>query len=279
MSNFTASATTVNSLNKETLGNKIRKCQRKDQYTRIFNQPINDINISAEALALLVYLMSKPDDWDVQVGDIKNRFNFGRDKIRKIFNELSELGYVKRCQNHVNGRLTHTTTYVSDEPIYINFEHPNINEFDELQGPENQCAENQSPEKTSLSKEIGKQKKEKQKTPIVPLKGDVRVIEVFEYWQIVMNHPKANLCDKRTRIIKKALKDYSLEDLKKAIDGCKLDPWHMGIGNKGKKNDEISLICRDSIHIEKFIESADKPKPKSLMTPIEQMQEMSRGAI
>ncbi|BCA93797.1 hypothetical protein TUM19329_01580 [Legionella antarctica] len=82
--------------------------------------------------------------------------------------------------------------------------------------------------------------------------------ELFIYWQTVMNHPRAIFDAKRQRKVAQALKlGYSLEDLKKAIDGCSKTPYNMGQNNSGQVYDDISLIFRDADHIERFMNNAN----------------------
>ncbi|HAT1820081.1 TPA: hypothetical protein I8Z14_000564 [Legionella pneumophila] len=81
---------------------------------------------------------------------------------------------------------------------------------------------------------------------------------IFYHWQDVMNHPKAKLDDKRKRTIQKALKNYSVEEIKLAIDGCANTPYNMGENDKDQRYDDIGLILRDADHIERFINNADK---------------------
>lgn len=83
--------------------------------------------------------------------------------------------------------------------------------------------------------------------------------QLFKYWQRVMNHPRAVLDGKRQRVIAKALKFYSFEDLKKAIDGCNNTPYNMGKNDSRQIYDDITLIFRDAEHIERFIVNSDKP--------------------
>lgn len=81
------------------------------------------------------------------------------------------------------------------------------------------------------------------------------VLEVFSYWQSRLNHPKSKLTPERQKKIKARLKDYTLEDIKQAIDGCASSPFHMGQspGSDGTIHDDIELICRDGKHVEMFI--------------------------
>ncbi|GGI86591.1 hypothetical protein [Legionella impletisoli] len=72
-----------------------------------------------------------------------------------------------------------------------------------------------------------------------------------------MKHPRAKLDKKRQNIIKQALNlGYSTNELKQAIDGCANTPYNMGINNNNQIFDEISLILRDSAHIERFINNS-----------------------
>ena len=77
---------------------------------------------------------------------------------------------------------------------------------------------------------------------------------VFKYWQQRLNHPRAKLDRKRQRAIAARLKDgYSIDDLKRAIDGCRASPWHQGQNDKRRTFDDIELICRDAAHVEQFM--------------------------
>ncbi|WP_131779195.1 hypothetical protein [Legionella bozemanae] len=82
---------------------------------------------------------------------------------------------------------------------------------------------------------------------------------IFEHWQKTMNYPRAKLDGKRQRIIIKALKlGYSIDDLKKAIDGCAKTPFNMRENDRRQVYDDISLILRDAEHIERFMSNADE---------------------
>ena len=91
------------------------------------------------------------------------------------------------------------------------------------------------------------------------------VHELFEYWKTVMGHKRARLDLKRRRLIKDRINDgYTFEDLMLAIEGCYLDPWNMGEDprSNGQRYDDISLICRDAEHIDKFIKRAEKAQER-----------------
>jgi len=79
--------------------------------------------------------------------------------------------------------------------------------------------------------------------------------ELFNYWFEKMNRKRIVLDDKRKRIIRGSLKNFSLADLKLAVDGCALSDYHMGRqpGHPQKHNDITSNICKDASHVEMFI--------------------------
>ncbi len=84
------------------------------------------------------------------------------------------------------------------------------------------------------------------------------IVEVFEFW---VSHFGKNagtkLTPERGRHILDRLRPpviYSVDDIKEAIQGCKLSPYHNGKSGEtgGKVYDDIELICRDSTKLEKF---------------------------
>jgi hypothetical protein len=83
---------------------------------------------------------------------------------------------------------------------------------------------------------------------------DTEIEEVFTYWARIMSKRNPKLDAKRRKTIGFALKNYSLQQLKQAIDGCAKSSYHMGNNDQKKRYDGIDLIFRDAEHIEKFIE-------------------------
>lgn len=97
-------------------------------------------------------------------------------------------------------------------------------------------------------------------SPAKPRSVDI----VFDHWQSVMGSPRSKLDAKREKVIKSALKaGYSTDDLCKAIDGCALSPFHMGLNDQRTKYNGIDLILRNADQIDKFVALADAPPPAS----------------
>lgn len=80
----------------------IIRAARKAQFYNLPTTIVDDDRLSWEARGLLVYLLSKPDKWTVQVRDLINRTknaigkSAGKDKVYSIINELRAAGYIYR---------------------------------------------------------------------------------------------------------------------------------------------------------------------------------------
>ena len=88
------------------------------------------------------------------------------------------------------------------------------------------------------------------------------ITDVFDYWKLVMSSQRSKLDSKRKKLINDRLKTYSVDDLKTAIHGCSVSPFHMGENDRGVKYNSIELILRDSSKIDQFIGYSESP-PKA----------------
>lgn len=84
------------------------------------------------------------------------------------------------------------------------------------------------------------------------------VNEVYTHWQKVMGKQRSKLDNNRRGLIERALKNYSVDDLKQAIDGCAASPFHMGQNRDKKKYNGLELILRNSEKIEGFRDNCGK---------------------
>ncbi len=93
-----------------------------------------------------------------------------------------------------------------------------------------------------------------------------QVDEIFDFWRTTLGHERSLLDSKRRKLIESRLKDgYSESDLKAAIVGCSLSPFHMGQNENGRRYDGIDLIFRDGAKLDQFIQfSTNPPKPQQL---------------
>lgn len=67
-------------------------------YFSMSRNTAQDRSLSWEARGVLAYLLSKPSDWQIIIADLKQ--NCGRDKVRKILDELKTAHYLLITQGH-----------------------------------------------------------------------------------------------------------------------------------------------------------------------------------
>ena len=78
------------------MAGKILRTKKENNFVQIDKRILNDRELSWQAKGLHTYLMSLPDNWVVNVSDLKNRSTNGRDSTGAIINELITAGYVTR---------------------------------------------------------------------------------------------------------------------------------------------------------------------------------------
>jgi hypothetical protein len=89
-------------------------------------------------------------------------------------------------------------------------------------------------------------------------KSDIRL--VFDRWLLETKRTGATrLSDKRTRLIRNALRDYGLQDILDAVTGWRYSPYHCGENQQGAVYNDIELLLRDAARIEKFRDLARNP--------------------
>ena len=99
--------------------------------------------------------------------------------------------------------------------------------------------------------------------PVERSRSTEGVETVFRHWQSVHSHPTAKLDDKRRRVIRTALSNYTADELCEAISGYRNSPHHMGQNDRNTVYDSIELLLRDASHIDAGLKFARDP-PRSL---------------
>jgi len=84
---------------------------RNNPYFQMNRVAVQDERLSYKAVGLLVYLLSKPDDWRTIVNDLVNRHTDGKDSVRAGLNELIECGYIIRQQPREESGTFRTVEY------------------------------------------------------------------------------------------------------------------------------------------------------------------------
>jgi hypothetical protein len=101
---------------------RVRRGRQNANYTAISNRLIDHPSLSPEARIALIYLLSKPTDWQLQITDLRRVLGTadkpcGRNKTYEVLKELKSSSYVLAFEETHNGRFFRLTYYVFDEPL------------------------------------------------------------------------------------------------------------------------------------------------------------------
>ena len=97
----------------------ILKKKVKNNYTRISNDFLQDDSISFEARGLGASLLSRPEDWEINISALMAEGSIGRDKVNKIIQELIKAGYMYKSQSRTSGKFSRNVLFISDEKDYL----------------------------------------------------------------------------------------------------------------------------------------------------------------
>ena len=131
----------------------IVRTKREHNYTIVSNKVYDKNQLSWQAMGLLGYLLTKPDNWQVVVSELVNATKntkkpTGREGVYNIINELKEKGFISVVKNS-DGSTDYT---VYDEPVQ-QLNHENPNQAEPNQGKPNQGKPNQA-EPTLINTDI-----------------------------------------------------------------------------------------------------------------------------
>ena len=85
----------------------VRTASPARNFTIVSNDVINDSRLSLEARGLLLWLLSKPENWQTNSDLLAAQHDVGRDRIRRVLRQLAEVGYMKlETLRDESGRIT-----------------------------------------------------------------------------------------------------------------------------------------------------------------------------
>ena len=105
---------------------RVHKDLDADPFARIDKIPINDPTISYKAKGILVYVLSKPDGWEINITDLSNHAVDAERSIRSGIQELLTMKYSQRV------KVVHPETKRIKKWIYLFYERPYDGDTKEL---------------------------------------------------------------------------------------------------------------------------------------------------
>ena len=91
--------------------NKIRS-GRKKGFVVLFRSAAQDERLSLEARGLFALMVSLPENWSYTVAGLAKKAGCGREKARRLLQELQTVGYLVREQSHDGGGKFSGSVYV-----------------------------------------------------------------------------------------------------------------------------------------------------------------------
>jgi hypothetical protein len=95
--------------------NIIRVDKTKNPFAQIDRRIFENENLSWKAKGLLAYLLSRPDDWRVIMGDLVKRSTDGADAVRTALGELQKAGHARLEQLRGEGGVLAGTRWIISE--------------------------------------------------------------------------------------------------------------------------------------------------------------------
>ena len=94
--------------------------KRKDRFLVVDNKIIEDKRLSFKARGLLIYMLSKPDDWKFWTSElVKRSAKDGISSIRTALKELEGAGYLTRKRERSSkGTFTSQDWILTDKPAF-----------------------------------------------------------------------------------------------------------------------------------------------------------------
>lgn len=145
--------------------NTIQRCphDKENPYSQINRDLIRDQSISPECRWLIIYLLSNKSGWKISLKQIQEHVkpHMGRDRVRKMFNEAIEAGYILREDySHVLRREDGSYKGVFRRVRYFISEQPKFKKClprSDFQRAENPGAENLTDKEIALEKKEHKE--------------------------------------------------------------------------------------------------------------------------
>lgn len=100
----------------------IVRTRKNQRYTVINNTVLEDERLSWRARGIAAYLLSKPDDWEINSDYLWKQGTEGRDAVRSAMKELEECGYLVREKRRNEDGTFNTVVTLIEEPLPDNLQ-------------------------------------------------------------------------------------------------------------------------------------------------------------
>ena len=117
---------------------------KKENFTSIHNKLINDSRISLKAKGIMLYMLSKPENWKYNPKEIAKNSKDGLDSVYSGIKELIEAGYISRTR-HSDGTV--------DYFVFEDIEENDIVDFSKKENPNRENPNRENPNRENPNRE------------------------------------------------------------------------------------------------------------------------------
>lgn len=242
--------------------------KHKANFSQFPNELILDRTISPRAFKIMCYLLSVPDNWEVNNTDVCKKLGISQEMISKYWKELITRGWITRySRSRINGKYANYEYHINDAPSTITTgdlqDLENTSELKRQGGEITPLTNTQSSNNTHSNNNtnIIKEKINKKETNIQ---------EVIDYYNQV--------CNKKVRgdelvisDINKLLTKYTLDEIKLVIDYISTNQWHIE-----HEQATLTAMMRPTLFFEKLEKALlRKDKPIINNKPINNVKTMA----
>jgi hypothetical protein len=261
----------------------IYRVEKNQNYSVISNAMAHDARLSFAARGLLTYLLTLPDNWTINTEHLIKQSPLRRDGVKKLLRELESFKYLRRERARAeHGRMGAILITIFESPDLNGSEITSISqtistsdgfsvdgrpqaESPATAPPQTALPSLVKPQLLNTNQKTNTNRATNTKETCMSTSNggfDSAIKQVFQYWQQIMNKPDAILDDRRKYFITARLKEgRTFPDFGRAIRGCRASSYHRGDNDSGTVFDDISLICKDAEHFERFMETVDYSEP------------------
>lgn len=204
---------------------------KENPYVQLHKKLVYDNSLSFKAKGILVYLLSRPDDWKVYENEIVKHSKDGKDSVSNGIKELIKAGYISRSERRTDGG--------------------------KFGGYEYDVFEQPSPERIIRDGKTEAEKPFTEKPPLVindSTKNDLT--NAFEQFWII--YPRKIDKKKAYKSFKTAIKDHPLQ---KILEGTK--KYAQQVQKEGKNYIKYpATFLNNESFIDGYEEQQEKPRPQ-----------------
>ena len=204
---------------------------KKENFTSIHNKLINNSRISLKAKGIMLYMLSKPENWKYNPKEIAKNSKDGLDSVYSGIKELIEAGYISRVR-HSDGTVDYFVFEDVEENDIVDFskkENPNREnpnrENPNRENPDVYKRKNTNKERIIVNTEL---KKETSKSDIDDFINSQDKSEEYKelLFEFLKYRKKIRDTVKTSGPIKLLLKHFKTEaDLREALEYMDLYNW------------------------------------------------------